>query len=64
MAVPPPKGSLRDARDGFIKKLVDMQSEVYRLGLLESAHALNDAMNKAGWQMAREMEEQLMGKKK
>ena len=45
-----------DACRMLILDLQALQSRAHRIGMVLTAHALNEAMNKAGWELAEDME--------
>lgn len=40
----------------FILDIQALESRAHRLGMVETAHALNAAKNKAGWELAGQIE--------
>lgn len=45
------------AAQNFILEIQASQTRAHRLGMIETAHALNAAMNKAGWELAAQIEQ-------
>jgi hypothetical protein len=42
----------RRAKGDFVDEIQAMETRAYRLGLIITARALNQAMNAAGWELA------------
>ena len=38
--------------DSFILDIISLENRAYKLGMIITAHKLNDAKNEAGWELA------------
>lgn len=46
----------------FITALQNLEQEAYALGLIETSHSINKAVQKAGWELAALEEKRMAGK--